>query len=614
LKTVRFEGRLSVGMGMAFAAGARRLFLTDPVGERVIGVRVPEMEIEREVVLPKGSFPVGVAATADGSRVYAAANAAGTLVEIDWAAGKVASVMPVGTSPGRVVLSADGARAYVSNWIGGTVSVVDLRAHRTVRTVEVGHHPEGIVELPGGRAILVVVNGQDEVAEVDLEAGRVRRRISVSPLPGLPRGSSPTAAVLHPDGDRLFVCLAGDDALATLSLREGRLIGLTPVGWYPVDVALGPEGRVAYVANMKSPTNLLPERHPELWHARYGRQGTVSVIAVADLPDATATRATIGNLGLDQPGALPPTLPLGLRRVVFILKENHTYDDYFGDLGRGDGDPALCFWGRADTPNQHALADRFALCDNFYSEAEMSVEGHSWVEGAAFSDILERFWRLARPRVDVCDPTYWPLQGSIFDECERRGVSYRIYGGALLFEHLKEAVQVKGWVKNPDGSPPYRPAYPTDVALARRYAEDLATGVSARFTYLTLGRDHPEPGGREKNALLVHDNDEATGIVVEALSRSPQWAETAVFIVQDDPAGNYIDHVSTHRVPCLVVSPYAKRGHVDGHHYSFPSILRTIEAILGLSPLSRYDFGATPMADCFDARPTNEAPFTALRK
>jgi YVTN family beta-propeller protein len=557
----------------------------------------------------KGSFPVGLATSADASRVYAAANLAGTLVELDWAAGKVAHVMPVGASPGRVVLSADGARAYVSNWTGGSVSVLDLRTHRTLRTIAVGHHPEGIVELPGGRTILVVINGQDEVAEVDPDTGSIRRRISVGPLPGLPRGSSPTAAVLHPDGDRLFVCLAGDDALATVSLRKGRLVGLTPVGWYPVDVALDPQGRVAYVANMKSPTNLLPERHPELWHARYGKQGMVSVIATTDLPNQAATKATIENLGLDGPAAQPPPLPDGLRRVVFILKENHTYDDYFGDLGRGDGDPALCFWGRAHTPNLHALADRFALCDNFYSEAEMSVEGHSWVEGGYFSDVLERFWRLARPRPDMCDPTYWPIQGSIFNECERRNVSYRIYGGALLSEHLKGEVQVKGFVKDEKGE--YRPAYPTDVAMARRFAGDLARGISARFTYITLPRDHPVEGGRKNNEPLVHDNDEATGLIIQALSRSPHWAETAVFIVQDDP-GNYIDHVSTHRVPCLVVSPYARRGYVDHHHYSFPSILRTIEMILGLSPLSRYDFGATPMTDCFEAPPQNSAAYTAV--
>lgn len=610
-KTVRFEGRLSVGMGMAYAAGARRLFLADPVGDRVILVQTPKLDIEREIALPKGSFPVSLAATADGSRVYAAANLANKLFELDAAAGSIAAEITVGTSPGRVLLSADGEHAFVSNWTAGSVSVVDLRTRRAIRTLNVGHHPEGLVELPGARALLVVVNGQDEIAEVDLDTGEVRRRIAVAPRPGLPPGSSPTAAALHPDGERLFVCLAGDDALATVSLREGRVVGLTPVGWYPVDIALAPDGRTVYVANMKSPSNLIPERHPELWHARYGKQGMVSVIAAADLPDAAATTATIENLGLDRT-AVPPAMPEGIKRVVFILKENHTYDDYFGDLGRGDGDPALCFFGRADTPNQHALADRFALCDNFYSEAEMSVEGHSWVEGANFADVLERFWRLARPRYDVNDPTYWPVRGSIFDECERRGVSYRIYGGSLLFEHLKDAVQVRGWVKDESGKAPYRPAFKTDAALAQRFADDLAKGVSARFTYLTLGRDHPEEGGRAVNAPLVRDNDEATGIVVAAVSQSPHWKETAIFIVQDDP-GSYVDHVSSHRVPCLVISPYARRAYVDHHHYSFPSILRTIEMILGLDPLSRYDFGATPMTDCFEAPPRNPEAFQAIK-
>ncbi len=611
-KTVRFDKRLSVGIGMAYAPGARRLFLADPVGDRVIDVRVPSLEVQREIGLPKGSFPIGVAATADAARVFVAANLSNKLIEINGTSGKVTDEMAVGTSPGRVTLSADGQRAFVSNWTANTVSVVDLMGHRTVKSIPVGRHPEAVVELPGGKAILVVVNGQDELAEVDLESGAVRRRISVAPWPGLPPGSSPTAALLHPDGDRLLVCLAGDDALATVSLRAGRVIGLTPVGWYPVDVALAPDWRTAYVVNMKSPMNLAPERHPELWHARYGKQGMVSVIATADLPDAAATRATLENVGLEGAADPPPELPAGLKRAVFILKENHTYDDYFGDLGRGDGDRSLCFWGRAHTPNQHALADRFALCDNFYAEAEMSVEGHSWAEGAYFADVLERFWRLARPRYDVNDPTYWPVRGSVFDECERRGVSYRIYGASLLFEHLKDAVLVRGFVKDESGKGPYRPAYPTDAALARRFAEDLAKGVSARFTYLTLGRDHPEEGGLPVNTPLVHDNDEATGIVVEAVSRSPHWNETAVFIVQDDP-GNYIDHIATHRVPCIVASPFAKHGYMAHRHYSFPSILRMIEMILGLEPLSRFDFGATPMTECFEKRPGNREPFTAVK-
>ncbi|MEK7676513.1 MAG: alkaline phosphatase family protein [Verrucomicrobiota bacterium] len=649
-RTVRFDKRLSVGMGLAYAADAKRLFLADPVGDRVIAVRTPTLEIEREMALPKGSFPVGLAVSPDGARVFTVANLTGKLIEFEGATGNVTAEIPVGAFPGRVVLAADGARAFVSNWTDGTVSVVDLRERRAVKTVKVGHHPEGIVELPGGGAILVVVNGQDELVEVDLGTGLVRRRISVAPRPDLPPGSSPTSAVLHPDGDRLFVCLAGDDALATVSLRQGRVIGLTPVGWYPVDVALAPDSRSVYVANMKSPMNLIPERHPELWHARYGKQGMVSVIATASLADAAATQVTLENLGLVELGSDPsdrtnaspaflapsplrgerdgvrgkprsrskaaasaPKLPSGLKRVVFILKENHTYDDYFGDLGRGDGDPALCFWGRADTPNQHALADRFALCDNFYAEAEMSVEGHSWVEGANFADVLERFWRLARPHHDVNDPTYWPVRGSIFDECERRKVSYRIYGGALLMEHLKGAQIVPGYVKDPGGPMPYKVAYSTDAALAQIFADDVARGVFARFTYITLWRDHPEEGGRAKNEPLVHDNDEATGIVVEALSRSRWWKETAVFIVQDDPAGNFIDHVSTHRIPCLVVGPHVKRGHIDSHHYSFPSILRTIEMILGLEPLSRYDWGATPMTDCFQARPRNQTPFNTIK-
>ncbi|MBI2929087.1 MAG: bifunctional YncE family protein/alkaline phosphatase family protein [Verrucomicrobia bacterium] len=650
-RTARFDKRLSVGMGMAYAADAKRLFLADPVGDRVIAVRTPTLEIEREMALPKGKFPVGVAASADGARVFTVANLSGKLIELDGATGNVTAEISVGASPGRVVLSAGSARAFVSNWTDGTVSVVDLRERRVVKTVKVGHHPEAIVELPGGRAILVVVNGQDELAEVDLASGLVRRRISVAPRAGLPPGSSPTAAVLHPDGDRLFVCLAGDDALATVSLKLGRVIGLTPVGWYPVDVALAPDARTVYVANMKSPMNLVPERHPELWHARYGKQGMVSVINTASLPDPAATRATLENVGLEpldrssrrEPTpdasserrsgltsaatrfsgdgkprfksaatAPAPKLPSGLKRVVFVLKENHTYDDYFGDLGRGDGDPSLCFYGRAFTPNQHALADRFALCDNFYSEAEMSVEGHSWVEGAYFADVLERFWRLARPHYDVNDPTYWPVRGSIFDECARRGVGYRIYGGALLMEHLKDAAIVPGYVKDLGGPMPYKEAYSTDAALAQVFADDVARGVFARFTYITLWRDHPEEGGRAKNEPLVRDNDEATGIVVEAVSRSRLWKETAVFIVQDDP-GNYIDHVATHRVPCLVASPYAKRGFIDSQHYSFPSILRTTGMILGLEPLSRYDWGATPLTDCFSAWPGNKAAFDAIR-
>ncbi len=310
---------------------------------------------------------------------------------------------------------------------------------------------------------------------------------------------------------------------------------------------------------------------------------------------------------------------------MYVIKENRTYDQVFGDIPEGNGEPNICLFPDAITPNHHALAREFVLLDNFYVDGEVSADGHEWSMGAYASDFVERIWpvgyrgdrRVPYPSEAVLLDAAKPAGGYIWDKAAEKGVSYRSYGEFI--ENAPTPDQpAKTKVKTLEGhfDPMFRSFdmdYP-DAKRADRFLEELAgfekSGEMPRLVILKLPNDHTSgtSPGKWTVTACVGDNDLALGRVVEGLSKSRFWKQMAIFVVEDD-AQNGSDHVDAHRTVALAISPYIKKHSVDSTMYSTSSMLRTMELILGLEPMSQFDAAARPMYASFATRP-DFVPYT----
>src|SRR2546425_672141 len=447
-----------------------------------------------------------------------------------------------------------------------------------------------------------------------------------APAPGISGGGAP-ARPPRPDGRTLYVAMAGSNAVAVVRLdaKGMRVAGLIPAGWYPSAVAASADGRALYVANGKGNGSAA---NPDGTYIGNVISGSVSIIPVPD--SAGLRRYTSQVYGLSPfsnarlgPAVRPSDRPPELKHVVYIIRENRTYDQVFGDVARGDGDARLAIFDNAVTPNAHAIAARWVLFDNFYVNGEVSADGHEWTTRAFASDYNEKTW----PQI-YSDRREWDLTS---------GEDLANPGGAYLWD----AAQRQGlWVVNfgemtesdDDDSTATRPArtnipglknitatnYPgfvlaiPDTTRARLFADSVASwDRQGRFPDLvifwlprdhTLGRQASQPTPR----AMVAEKALALGLIVERLSQSPAWPSLAVFVLEDD-AQNGPDHVDAHRSVLLVASAYASRDAADSTFYTPASVLRTVEEILGLAPLSQYDAGATPLWNGFTRRPDSTA-------
>jgi hypothetical protein len=357
---------------------------------------------------------------------------------------------------------------------------------------------------------------------------------------------------------------------------------------------------------------------------RETRFGELSRMAYATGPRGAATA---------RPAPSPIPARLGeaspIKYVFYIIKENRTFDQVFGDLGRGNGDPSLCLFGENVTPNQHALAREFVTLDNLYADGEVSADGHEWSMGAYATDFVEKAWPLSyghnkREKIDYPSegrfPVAYPANGYIWNRAAEANVTYRSYGEFVsegrdgsLEVMLPSLPILQGHI-----DPAYRGFdmdYP-DVRRTERFISELhryeQEGEMPRLQVLRLSSDHTSGTypGKPTPVAAVADNDLALGQMVEAISHSKFWGQSAIFVLEDD-AQNGPDHVDAHRIPALVISPYSRRHAVDSSLYSTTSMLRTIELILGLQPMSQYDAAARPMDAAFADQP-DPMPFTAV--
>ncbi|MDB6039179.1 MAG: hypothetical protein JWM99_3020 [Verrucomicrobiales bacterium] len=559
--------------------------------------------------------------------------------------------------PYGCVLDERRSRLYVSLWGQSSVAVIDTKLREVISRWTVEDHPNEMILDKSGKHLFVANANRNSVSVLDTETGQTIETLLAELKPNSPPGSTPNSLALTPDGKTLFVANANINALAVFDVSipgRSHSLGFIPTGWYPTSVRVTPDGKKLVYANGKGQISKANRNGPQSGQEPPGDireyigslfQGTMNVVELSSgekfeqelkdytakvfecLPVAARTNAvrTVDN---PIPGAASPEKS-PIKYCVYIIKENRTYDQVLGDLPQGNGDPTLCLFPRNITPNHHHLAEEFVLLDNFYVDAEVSADGHEWTMGAYATDFVEKMWPLSYGHNSVHKKYHYPAEGNfpiatpaggyLWDRAKEAGVTYRSYGEFVANAKKHDAPATSRVPALKGHFDPFYwgfdVKYP-DVDRAARFISELRRfeneGEMPRLQIVRLPNDHTGGTGAAYHtpSALVADNDLALGQVVEALSRSKFWAQTAIFVVEDD-AQNGPDHVDAHRTIAYVISPYVKRHSVDSTLYSTSSMLRTMELILGLKPMSQFDAAAMPMYHSFQAKPNVHA-YTAL--
>ena len=660
---IKLAGANAGFRGLAWTPDGSRLFASTDKGH-VQEVRLESGRLAlggRIVLQPPGTkvnpVPGGLAITRDGSRMFVASANLNAVVEVDLASNAVVRSYPVENLPFEPRLTEDERTLVVSNWGGhlpkpgeltsksdkldiavderdvttsGTVSLID-RATGSTRHVEVGLHPTAVV-VEGDRAF--VANAMsDSISEVDIEAGKVVRTIPLTWGALRVLGGMPNALALRVR--TLYVADGGDNALAEVDLDTGKVKGFRPVGFFPAAIALAPEGKTAYVLNTKGNGSVSRTLRGGAGNA-HDFQGTVTLVDLSrDLASQTEVVAR-NNRWNDTFGK--PALKVyngAIKHVLYIIKENRTYDEIFGDLPVGNGDPRLCSLGEAVMPNHRKIAQEFTLFDNGYVSGTNSADGHAWSTQALATEYLEHFYvGYSRTYPDAGqDPMGISGAGSIWDAALKKGKTLRVWGEfcdedkAVIEPEPKDWFEV--WQDRLAGTNKFKFQAVSDVPSLRPYIHpnllywpllqsdqhraDIFIEEYEQFSkkdtvpelmILSLPCDHAEgtnPKYPTPRAMMA-DNDLALGRVVEAVSKSPQWKDTCILVIEDD-AQSGPDHVDGHRTVFMAISPYSKRKHLDSSFYTTTGMIRSIELMLGLDPMNKFDALSDPMVDCFQDEP-----------
>ncbi len=696
-------------LGLVFSNDGSKLYMSNVNGS----IKVFDIDSESNITpsftipLPKANaprraaeVPAGLAISQDNQRLFVCGNLSNKLLEIDLVKGTVLREFAVGALPYDVVLL-DGM-AFVSNWGGrqpsdddltgpagrgtevrvdpvshianeGSVSVIDLQTGEPKAEILVGRHACDLAISPDRRHVICANAGSDNLSVIDVASLQVSDTIWTRVSPSDLLGASPNAICFNQAGDRLYVANGSQNAVGVIALDldergDSRLMGMIPVGWYPGALVIDGSRNALYVANIKG----LPETPRKQGDGVEGfnthhYHGTLSLFPLpdekqlAEYSDQAALnlrRQAIENAFLP-PRADAPQRPVPerigepspIKHVVYVIKENRTYDQVFGALANGRGHADLCIFGRDITPNQHKLVDEFHLLDNTYCAGILSADGHNWSTTAMSTDYMEKSFA-GFPRsypdgmgIDEADAMAYSTAGFIWDNARKHNISIRNYG-----EFMMPKVR---W-RDPErkGQPDYMACYKTwkgenkdvifesepavesirefspkgyvgwEMSVPDQFRADFVIkelkefeqrGEYPQLVIICLPNDHTSGTSRgcPTPASCMADNDLAFGRIVEALSHSKFWPEMAIFCIEDDPQAGW-DHISGYRTTAYCASPYAVRGgKTVSTLYNTTSVLRTIEQILGLPPMNQFDASATPMFDCFTQTP-DLTPFESV--
>ena len=515
-----------------------------------------------------------------------------------------------GVYPYDLALDATQDHVFFSHAGDDKVTKIARATGEVVGHVSVGLNPMGMAADPARGLLYVTSSDSDSLSVLRMEPFESLHVVDVSMVPGVP-GGSPNEAILSPDSARLIVSFADLNLVRIYELPGVKPLGAIPAAFYPTGLAASRDGETLMVIGSKG------------WGGAKSLQGWDGVVSFVPLePDAATLAAWTGqaednvtratDFFADSTCTAPLPLPLDpeekqvIEHAVVIVRENKTYDTVLGDLETGDGDPNLAIFGEEFTPNLHQLAREFVNLDNYYADSEESYQGHSWTSQADCNDLFEKLYPADFNQIllNGVDPSSVHAERSIFDHCWLNGVTFRNYGEFSSF--TKEIFgEWEGFQNNK--FPYYNLSIP-DVWKAKEFVRELDLGIFPDFVYIALPNDHTAGGkaGMPTPASMVADNDEATGIVVDAISRSPYWDSSIIFIIEDDPQGYGGDHVHSHRSVCVVASPWLRRGYVSSVHYSIPSMYHTIEMLLRLPPMNLNTALAAPMLDIFIPRGEEE--------
>lgn len=595
----------------------------------------------------------------------AAANLNG-VVEVDLKTKQRKRLLPTGQLPFEVKLTADESTLIVSNWggrfprkgdhtnksqdndividgrgapISGTVTLINL-ATGHAKSLEVGIHPTAIAV--SGRFAFVTNAMSDSISQVDWVAQKVVRTIPIQFRKKNLLGAMPNAIAIS--GNHLLVCDGGDNAVAEIDIASGKTLGFRPAGYFPIQIQLAADGKTAYVLNSKGNGSVVNTNHGNPGNP-HEFEGTISVLDLSkDLNEQTQLVSQNNQWDRDVI-AEAKKLPFysgAIKHVLYIIKENQTYDSIYGDMPEGNGDPSLCVLGEKCAPNHRALAREFTLFDNVYVSGTNSADGHAWCTQGMANDYLEHFYvGYSRTYPDDGDCAMSVSNGGcLWDTALKSGRTIRDYGefcddelstfyprkpkswfeAYADWKNKTHKFQYFDTTRIPSLKPyvctsmHYWPLIQSDQSRADVFIQDYGRLSRANkvpnLMFLTLVCDHGsglDPEHPTYPAMFA-DNDLALGRVVEAVSKSPQWKDTAIFVIEDD--GQALpDHVDGHRTPFLVISPYTRRHAVDHNFYTTVDMLRSIELILGLQPMNRFDALAQPITTCLQ----NEPNYTAYR-
>jgi YVTN family beta-propeller protein len=574
------------------------------------------------------------------------------VVVFDTASCKLLERIPVEVNPYALVLSDNGQTLFVSNWGSDSVSVIDVNTLRVTGRVAVGDNPNDMALSKDGR-LFVSCSNDNTVVVIDTKTRQVIERVSTALTPNSPEGSTPNALALDRENQMLFVANADNNDVAVVRVAErakSEVLGFLPVGWYPSALAI--TGGKLYVGNSKGmgsysdirgPGSPLPPGPEGNGSVKSLQKGSVEMVDLTQLKANLHawTRQVYDNTPYrdDQlvtaraaaaPTVIPREVGVGspIKHVLYIIKENRTYDQVLGDLGKGNGDPRLTIFGAKVTPNHHAIAQQFVLLDNLFCDGEVSVDGHSWSNSAYATDFNEKLWPVTYGGHSKASPSaaYIPAAGHMWDLAQKKGLTYRSYGeyatrasngttmdaspgvGGLL-GHVAPKFKLPG-MRDTDNAAEFLREF--DEYESNFDNPDPAKRLP-NFMVMSLPEDHTAgtTPGRFTPIAMVANNDLAVGTIVDRITHSRYWPETAIFIIEDD-AQDGPDHVDARRTTGYVVSPYIKRQTVDSTLYTTSSFLRTMELLLGLPPMSQYDAAANPMYASFSDKP-DLSPFAHLQ-